>query len=127
MALSNAPGFQIEWIGKPLKKAIEWIELYKTGVQPPFLPPLLETSFPKHGEIIQALCEIPFGQTIAYKDFAKKVGFEGAQRFIGTTIGRNPFPLFLPCHRVIRSDGSLGGFAFGLGVKSELLQFERIN
>jgi O-6-methylguanine DNA methyltransferase len=95
---------------------------------PTFLPPLDDSQFvsSKQREILLKLTEIPFGTTVSYKNLAEKVGWKKAHRAVGTLIGRNPFPLFLPCHRVICSDGSLGGFFFDLSLKSELLTFESL-
>jgi methylated-DNA-[protein]-cysteine S-methyltransferase len=69
---------------------------------------------------------IACGKVMSYGDLARKILAPGAQRAVGTALGRNPFPLIIPCHRVIRSDGSLGGFGGGLALKLELLQLEGV-
>lgn len=67
---------------------------------------------------------IPFGQVRTYADIAKAIGKPKAVRAVGTAIGRNPLFIFRPCHRVIASDGSIGGFAIDLNIKRALLEHE---
>ncbi len=67
---------------------------------------------------------IAFGETAAYSAVAKAIGRPGASRFVGNALAKNPFPIIIPCHRVIRKDGGLGGFGSGLGMKKKLLAFE---
>jgi len=71
-----------------------------------------------------ALREIPFGETRTYADIAEEIGEPAAIRAVGSACGANRVPLTIPCHRVIRSDGTLGGFAWGLEVKEDLLAAE---
>jgi AraC family transcriptional regulator of adaptative response/methylated-DNA-[protein]-cysteine methyltransferase len=72
------------------------------------------------------LRRIPLGQTRSYADIAKAVGQPGAVRAVGTANGCNPVAVLVPCHRVIRSDGSLGGYAGGLERKRKLLDAEGV-
>ena len=71
-----------------------------------------------------ALKEIPFGETRTYKWLAEKVGKPKASRAVGQALGKNPLPLIFPCHRIIESDGSLGGYSGGIDVKRRLLDME---
>jgi len=71
-----------------------------------------------------ALREIPRGETRSYGWLARHVGHETSPRAIGATMGANPIPLWLPCHRVVASDGSLQGFGGGLAMKQALLELE---
>ncbi len=73
----------------------------------------------------QRTMTVPFGQTISYGRLAREIGLPGASRAVGGALGDNPWPLLIPCHRVIRSDGSLGGFSSGLEWKRYLLGWER--
>jgi methylated-DNA-[protein]-cysteine S-methyltransferase len=73
----------------------------------------------------QALCEIPYGKTVAYKDIAKKIKNDKAVRAVGTANGKNPFCIIVPCHRVIAADGSIGGYGGGISVKRKLLEIEQ--
>ena len=80
------------------------------------------TDFQK--SVWQALLKIPYGKTSSYKEIAKAIGRPRATQAVGTAIGKNPFLIIIPCHRVIKADGSLGGFAYGSEVKSKLLKIE---
>lgn len=71
-----------------------------------------------------ALRNIPFGTTISYRDQARELGQEAAVRATGSANGRNPIAIIVPCHRVVRSDGTLGGYAGGLDIKAGLLELE---
>ena len=70
---------------------------------------------------------IPKGKTKTYKEVAKAVGKPKAHRAVATAIGKNPYPIKIPCHRVIRSDGKLGGYSGpgGIKTKKKLLESER--
>ena len=72
-----------------------------------------------------ALRDIPYGKTASYKDIAAAVGCPKGYRAVGMANNRNPISIIYPCHRVVGSDGSLTGYAGGLGVKQELLALER--
>ncbi|HKZ14522.1 MAG TPA: methylated-DNA--[protein]-cysteine S-methyltransferase [Solirubrobacterales bacterium] len=81
-----------------------------------------------HGFLLRArqgIAAIPYGETRTYTDLARAAGNERAVRSAGSACSRNPIPLVVPCHRVLRSDGSLGGYAGGLGMKEKLLDLER--
>ncbi len=71
-----------------------------------------------------ATCDIPFGETRSYKWVALKSGIPCNAREVGRILSQNPFPFLIPCHRVIRSDGSRGGFMFGTKFKKQLLDLE---
>ncbi len=75
--------------------------------------------------VLEAARRIPFGEARPYAWIAEQVGHPRAVRAVGTALGRNPVPLVVPCHRVWRSDGGLGGYIFGMDVKSRLLALER--
>lgn len=75
--------------------------------------------------VLEAAREIPFGEVRPYAWIAERIGHPRAVRAVGTALGENPVPLLVPCHRVGRSDGSLGGYIFGLPVKSGLWTLER--
>ncbi len=70
------------------------------------------------------LKEIPFGETRTYKWLAGKIGRPNAFRAVGQSLGRNPIPIILPCHRIIESNGSIGGFSAGIDIKRRLLEIE---
>ena len=68
---------------------------------------------------------IPLGQTRTYAWVARKVGELGANRAVGQALNKNPFPLIVPCHRVVYASGALGKYAFGDDLKRRLLELER--
>ena len=70
------------------------------------------------------LAKIPLGETISYGELALRVGRPKAVRAVGQAVGRNPIPLFLPCHRVLGKRGALTGFSAGLHIKKLLLNHE---
>jgi methylated-DNA-[protein]-cysteine S-methyltransferase len=72
----------------------------------------------------RALCEIPFGETRSYAELAQAVGRPKASRAVGMANHDNPIAIIIPCHRVIASDGTLGGYGGGLDAKRWLLQLE---
>ena len=75
-------------------------------------------------KVWRALLNIPKGETRTYKDIAKSIKNPNAMRAVGTAIGKNNIPIFVPCHRVIRSDGTLGGYRWGIDKKKALLKKE---
>jgi len=80
------------------------------------------TDFEKN--VWNALKDIPFGETRSYKWIASKIGKPGAVRAVGRALSKNPVPVVIPCHRVIESNGSLGGYSYGIETKRRLLDME---
>ncbi len=70
--------------------------------------------------------QIPYGQVITYSQLARKIGKPRAVRAVANALGANKLPVIIPCHRVIRSDGTLGGFSAGVEVKKFLLNLENV-
>jgi len=75
--------------------------------------------------VLKATTQIPLGQTRSYAWVAQKVGRPKAVRAVGGALNKNPYPIIIPCHRVIKSDGSLGGYVFGIKRKRTLLELEK--
>lgn len=75
--------------------------------------------------VYDKVCAINWGQTESYKWVAKEIGSPKAHRAVGQALKKNPFPFIIPCHRVIREDGTIGGFAGGKTVKKRLLEQEK--
>lgn len=77
-------------------------------------------------KVLSATATIPLGETRSYQWVAQRIGFPKAVRAVGQALRRNPYPVIIPCHRVIHADGSLGGYAGGSGErKAVLLKKER--
>jgi len=91
------------------------------------IPLMLDGFSPFYKSVLTACRDVKFGQKINYGELAKQLGRPLASRAIGNALGKNPLPLIIPCHRVIRSDGSLGGFSGlgGLSLKRRLLAHEQ--
>jgi O-6-methylguanine DNA methyltransferase len=77
-------------------------------------------------DVLQATREIPYGKTASYRDIAEKIGRPNAQRAVGNALNKNRTAIVIPCHRVIGSDGGLGGFGAGMEWKKRLLRVEGI-
>jgi methylated-DNA-[protein]-cysteine S-methyltransferase len=78
-------------------------------------------------KVLTATAGIPYGQTVSYGEIAKRIGMPGATQAVGNALGANPVPIVVPCHRVIRSDGSMGWFTGGPHIKRALLRLEGVN
>ena len=76
--------------------------------------------------VLEATATVPFGHVDTYAGIARKIGKPGATRAVGNALGRNPIPVIVPCHRVIRSDATIGGYTGGLGIKHRLLAIEGV-
>lgn len=75
-------------------------------------------------KVLRATARIPYGQTRSYKQMAAKAGSQRAVRAAGSALGSNPLPIIVPCHRVLRTGGALGGYGGGLETKQALLELE---
>lgn len=120
-------GFRIETHGKPLPQSIrKWLEAYLFQKKLLPLPFLAKKDFsPFQAHVQEALIQVGFGEVISYAKLAQRVGNNKAARAIGQACHRNPFPLFVGCHRIIRNDQTLGGFAYDAHLKRSLLEFEK--
>jgi methylated-DNA-[protein]-cysteine S-methyltransferase len=74
--------------------------------------------------VLRAEWRIPRGRTATYAEIARRIGRPGAARAVGSALARNPFPIFIPCHRAVRSDGTIGGYQGGAAMKRALLALE---
>ncbi len=79
---------------------------------------------PSQQAVYRTVAKIPYGQTASYGQVARLAGVPRAARFVGTTMANNPYPVFIPCHRVIKSDGSPGLFGGGEPLKARMLALE---
>jgi len=97
------------WAGKPIEFDLK-LDLFRAT--------------PFQVGVWRTLCTIPYGQTRTYDWVAEQIGRPSASRAVGNACGRNRLPILIPCHRVIRKDGALGGYAGGLRIKKFLLRLE---
>ena len=110
-------------------EAKRWLDIYFSGKEPDFTPPLhfIGTDFQK--DVWDILCAIPYGQTMTYgaiaDQLAKKRGLSRmSAQAVGGAVGHNNLSIIVPCHRVVGSDGSLTGYAGGIERKTFLLNLE---
>jgi methylated-DNA-[protein]-cysteine S-methyltransferase len=110
----------------------EWLDIYFTGKDPGFMPPLYMNGSEFRMAVWKILCEIPFGAVITYGDIAKqittKLGLERmSAQAVGGAVGHNPVSIIVPCHRVVGANGSLTGYAGGIDTKVKLLTLEGLD
>ncbi len=108
-----------------LKEVVRQLQAYFNGKLFAFHLPLQLSGTPFQQKVWMALQTIPYGTVLSYQELAQKIGHPRAMRAVGNANGKNPIPIIIPCHRVIRSDGSLGGYSSGTAIKSHLLQLEQ--
>lgn len=113
----------LEFTNTPAAVRLE-LEAYFEGERREFSIPvdLMGTDFRKR--VWEELQRIPYGTTITYSDLAGQIGNKNAVRAVGAAVGSNPVPIIVPCHRVVGSDGTLTGYAYGVDIKERLLVHE---
>ncbi|MBN1176733.1 MAG: methylated-DNA--[protein]-cysteine S-methyltransferase [Dehalococcoidales bacterium] len=106
---------------------IERLRLYFKGNRVEFKDRLdFSGATPFQREVWESARKIPYGETRSYGWLAGKIGKPQAARAVGQALGRNPFPVIVPCHRVLAADGGLGGFSGGIEMKRYLLSLEGV-
>jgi len=82
---------------------------------------------PFYQKVWKACAQIPAGKTLTYSELAKKIGSPNSARAVGTALSKNPFAPIVPCHRVLRVDGKMGGFSAkgGIKLKEKMLKYEK--
>ena len=113
-----------------LAEAKRWLDIYFTGKEPDFTPPLHPIGSAFRRSVWEILLQIPYGQTATYgeiaRQLAKKQGLDRmSAQAVGGAVGHNEISIIIPCHRVVGADGSLTGYAGGIGKKEKLLELER--
>ena len=109
-----------------LKEAFIQLSEYFNGVRKEFDLPLNPSGTDFQQTVWSELLNIPYGETRTYKDIAKSVKSENLVRAVGNANNKNPIPIIIPCHRVLASDGSLGGYSGGDKIKRILLDIEHV-
>lgn len=107
-----------------IQKCKEELLAYFDGQLTEFTIPVRQEGTEFQQSVWKELLEIPYGKTISYLDLSKRIGDVKAIRAVGTSNGKNKIAIIVPCHRVIGSNGSLTGYAGGLGRKQWLLEHE---
>lgn len=110
-----------------LERAAAQLSEYFAGQRAGFDVPLdWGEMAPFQRAVLEATADVPFGRLDTYAGIARKIGKPGATRAVGNALGRNPIPVIVPCHRVIRSDATIGGYTGGLDKKQHLLSLEGV-
>lgn len=125
-ALAEKQGRRLVPDAEAVRPYFVQVEQYLKGERQEFDLPIdwrcVGTEFER--KVLQALQQVKFGEVVSYSDLARQIGKPRSARAVGMAMARNPIPIVLPCHRVIRQDGSLGGYGGGLELKQRLLTLE---
>ena len=112
-----------------LAETRRWLDIYFAGKEPGFLPPLHPIGSAFRQSVWEILLKIPYGRTITYGEIARQLagrrGSAGVSaQAVGGAVGHNRISVIIPCHRVVGTNGSLTGYAGGIGRKVKLLELE---
>ena len=115
---------QIPTLFPVIRDTCRWLDMYFSGRQPDFTPVYrMEGLTPFRKEVLDKVCEIPFGQTMTYGEISKRLKVNSAQA-VGGAVGWNPICIIVPCHRVMGANGNLTGYGGGIRNKIALLKLE---
>lgn len=112
------------------EQAKEWLDIYFTGREPQFMPPIHMTGTPFQLAVWEILRRIPYGKTTTYREIAKEIARQRglphmSAQAVGGAVGHNAISIIIPCHRVVGTNGSLTGYAGGIDKKVKLLTLEK--
>ena len=108
-----------------LKETIQQLKYYELNKIKTFELPIKLKGSEFQISVWKQLMQIPYGQTISYKELATRIGNSQASRAVGNANNKNPISVIIPCHRVIQKSGTIGGYRGGISNKSNLLDIER--
>ena len=125
----DLPAEHVEQNTPVLSEAKRWLDIYFTGREPDFTPPLHPTGSVFRQAVWEILLQIPYGQTTTYGEIARQLAAKlGLPRMsaqaVGGAVGHNEVSIIIPCHRVVGTSGSLTGYAGGIDKKVKLLELE---
>lgn len=125
----DLPAERIERETHAIAETKRWLDIYFTGEEPDFLPPLHPTGSAFRQAVWEILLQIPYGQTTTYGEIARQLAErKGLARMsaqaVGGAVGHNEISIVIPCHRVVGTNGSLTGYAGGIDRKVRLLELE---
>ena len=126
----DLPEKRIEQETHAIAEARRWLDVYFTGKEPDFLPPLHPAGSTFQQAVWALLLQIPYGQTVTYGELARQLAEkQGRPRMsaqaVGGAVGHNKISIIIPCHRVVGTGGSLTGYAGGIDRKVKLLALEQ--
>ncbi len=124
----DLPAERVERNTPALSEAKRWLDIYFTGREPEFIPPLHPIGSAFRRSVWELLLQIPYGQTAAYGEIAGRLAAKTGRRMsaqaVGGAVGHNEISIIIPCHRVVGTNGSLTGYAGGIDKKVKLLELE---
>lgn len=114
------------------EQTAKWLDVYFSGQNPNFTPPLYLSSTSFRNEVWKILLTIPYGKIMTYGEIAKLMAENrGVEKMsaqsVGGAVGHNPISIIVPCHRVMGKNGRLTGYAGGVDIKEKLLKFENVD
>lgn len=115
------------------EQTCRWLDIYFTGKEPDFMPEFkIKNLTPFRKQVVDEMCEIPFGTTTTYGEIASKIAKQNglkqmSAQAVGAAVGWNPICIIVPCHRVVGSNGNLTGYGGGIMNKIKLLETEGIS
>ena len=112
------------------KQTVRWLDIYFSGKNPKFTPPLKMQTTPFRKQVWEIMLKIPYGKTITYGEIAAKIAKKNglkkmSAQAVGGAVGHNAIAIIIPCHRVIGTNGSLTGYSAGISKKIKLLELEK--
>ena len=124
------PADQVERETPALLEAKRWLDIYFSGKEPDFTPPLHPIGSAFRQSVWEILLQIPYGKTTTYGEIARQLSEKmGLSRMsaqaVGGAVGHNEISIIIPCHRVVGTNGSLTGYAGGIDKKGKLLELEQ--
>ena len=125
----DLPAERVEQNTPTLSEVKRWLDIYFTGKEPDFMPPLHPIGSAFRRSVWDILLRIPYGQTTTYGEIARQLAEKQgrpriAAQAVGGAVGRNKISIIIPCHRVVGTNGSLTGYAGGIDKKVKLLEWE---
>ncbi len=125
----NLPAEHTERETPALSAAVRWLDIYFSGKEPDFTPPLHPIGSPFRQAVWAILLEIPYGKTVTYGEIARQIAAQQglpkmSAQAVGGAVGHNEISVIIPCHRVVGTGGSLTGYAGGIDRKTALLELE---
>lgn len=125
----DLPAERVEQNTPTLSEVKRWLDIYFTGKEPDFMPPLHPIGSAFRRSVWDILLRIPYGQTTTYGEIARQLAEKQgrpriAAQAVGGAVGHNKISIIIPCHRVVGTNGSLTGYAGGIDKKVKLLEWE---
>ena len=125
----DLPAERVEQNTPALSEVKRWLDIYFTGKEPDFMPPLHPIGSAFRRSVWDILLRIPYGQTSTYGEIARQLAEKQgrprmAAQAVGGAVGHNKISIIIPCHRVVGTNGSLTGYAGGIDKKVKLLEWE---